>query len=113
MKTNPNIFVGLGQPKCQLFFDLQAMIADNGGRLKLADMLEAEMVRSYTKAKTVRPDLTVWRKNEIDFILNNYSALSALSISEIIDRSVFSVRWKIHELTESGDLPYKNNATKK
>lgn len=45
----PQIFPGLPQPKSKLYFDLQGMIADNGWRVRLAEILECEMVKSYWK----------------------------------------------------------------
>jgi hypothetical protein len=42
----PYIFPGLKKPDPKLYFDLQAMIAENGGRIRLAEKLECEMVKS-------------------------------------------------------------------
>lgn len=38
----PQIFPGLKPPTSQLYFDLQAFIAANGGRLHLAEIIEFE-----------------------------------------------------------------------
>lgn len=104
----PNIFPGLKPPTSQLFFDLQAFIAENGGRLRLAEKLEAEWLRILPrKFPGMRADVSEFTQSETNFIINNYKELSAISLSEILDRPVTSVRWKIWTMTESGELDLK------
>lgn len=104
----PQIFPGLKPPTSQLFFDLQAFIAENGGRLRLAEKLEADSMKSARANKyTVRADNSSWTQAETNFIINNYKELSALSISEILDKPLTAVRWHIWTLTESGQLNLK------
>lgn len=47
--TTPYIFPGLKQPTSQLYFDLQAFIAANGGRLRLAEIIEGERLERCFK----------------------------------------------------------------
>ena len=51
---NPNVFPGLGQPTSQLYFDIQALIAENGGLACLAEKLECEWLKYY-KAPIKKP----------------------------------------------------------
>lgn len=86
----PYIFPGLKPPTGELFANIQLMIAENGGRLRLADMLESEMVyqvrNKYAprrqKPKTTR---TFWQQWEIQLILGGDK--STREISDIIGRS--------------------------
>lgn len=104
----PNIFPGLQHPTSQLFFDLQAFIAENGGRLRLSEKLESEWIKSARAVKyAVRADNSSWTQTETNFIINNYKELSALTISEILDKPLTAVRWHIWTLTESGQLNLK------
>lgn len=108
MKTNPNIFPGLGQPKCQLYFDIQAMIAENGGRLKLADALESEMVKEYIPFHHKGGGVArKWEDSELRFIAQNRKLKNAI-IAERLNRTKQSVDCFIGRCIENGFLKRKN-----
>lgn len=105
---NEYVFPGLGEPKCQLFFDLQAYIAYNGGRLHLAEILESEMVKEYLPKQpfplnSFQPN---WTKEEVEYIMDNRN-LRAVDIAEYLNRTFPSVQQKIFKLLKHGKIKKK------
>lgn len=109
MKINDKIFPGLSQPKTPLFFDIQAMIAENGGRLRLAEKLEAEWLKTYTY-KPPKKERKVFQyiKSENDFLIENYQKSECREMAVKLGRSVFSVRARIFVMRTKGIIGYKN-----
>lgn len=102
------IFCGLGTPKSQLYFDIQALIAKNGGRLKLAGILETELVKPFTPPRDhFRHDLVKYTRTEINFLKDNYYKMEAKAIAAHLERSLGSLRDKIWQLQKTGQLNYK------
>lgn len=97
----PFIYPGLNTPKSQLFFDLQAFIAQNGGRFELIKILVKE------SQSTVVDLRMAYTANEVDFIKNNYHALSALQIAFALNKPVRNIREKINYMQLKGELKYK------
>lgn len=107
------IFPGLGQAKSQLYFDLQAMIAKNGGRLHLANLLECEMVKSmlyYFKPKyqKTREPYLPWKQEEIDFIIANRHS-THLSLSRTMNRSIRAIQYMSAKLVRAGIVESNHN----
>lgn len=106
------IFPGLPEPKSQLYFDLQAMIAENGGRNKFADTLEAEMVKPYSyKYKNFH---SRWSSEDINLLFENYHKYSGEYLAKLIGKPSTAVNAKIHVLLQRGLLkgkykPYTKN----
>lgn len=77
------IFPGLKPPTSQSFFDIQAFIAENGGRLRLSEKLECEAIKCHLsdlRQYNVPPRLSVinqWTDAEIEILKNvkDYSLL--------------------------------------
>lgn len=105
----PEIFIGLGTPKSQLFFDIQAMIAKNGGRLKLADIIDAESVRAPTRKKLHQKRafynrFEVWTKKEDAFIVANLPPKEISLLTGRSLKSVYNRRWRLNKIPS-----FKNN----
>ena len=103
------IFPGLSEPKTPLFFDIQAMVAENGGRLRLAEKLEAEWLKTYTY-KPPKKERKVFQyvKSENDFLIENFDNLLFSEMADKLGRSIFSVRARIFVLRRKGLVGYKN-----
>lgn len=102
---NYQIFPGLGIPKSQLYFDLQAMIASNGGRLHLADVLESEMVRSYLPKKEYHRKFTMppWSKEHEQRIIDNWGKVKSSKIYRLFNhRTRSAVNQKIFNMRKKG-----------
>lgn len=104
----PQIFPGLKPPTSKLFFDLQAMIAKNGGRRRLAEKLEAEIVKEPFK----KPNYTAirgnrWTDGEIEFILSTYHLLTSFEISTKINRREHAIEAKLCRLRRDGLLTFR------
>lgn len=98
-----HIFPGLATPKSQLYYDIQDFIAENGGRLRLADRLEAEMchqsrfiVAHKKEPKTDRKNWAIW-EDELIFAMNK----STIEISDLTGRSCMSVRGRYKYLRKT------------
>lgn len=106
----PEIFPGLKQPKSQLFFDLQAFIAENGGRLLLANKLECEQIKrgrySFCRPKHERK-VFHYRKEEDQFIIDNFINMNLSEMAYKLDRSYTSTRMRIFRLQQLGLIGYK------
>jgi hypothetical protein len=106
----PQIFPGLSEPKTQLFFDIQAFIAVNGGRLRLANMIECEQIKktrySFCKPKHERK-IFHYRKEDDQFIIDNFKDMNLYDISLKLDRSYTSTRMRIYRLQQTGMVGYK------
>lgn len=105
---NPQIFIGLGTPKSQLYFDIQAMIAKNGGRLRLADRLEAEL--NYAPCGLLHSGCKSpysWTNYEINYIKFNYENMSCKEIANELGRPFKEILYKIYDLQKNAELPYK------
>jgi hypothetical protein len=96
----PEIFPILGQPKSKLYFDLQAMIAVNGGRLKLAQILQIE--------SHITPDRQPRQKRAyIPKLYKHYSNEEIDLIKRKIvpkGRNARSMHWKRWDLKQRGLL---------
>jgi|GEM_PF-4116893 len=99
----PQIFPGLSTPKSKLYFDLQAMIAKNGGRLHLADRLECEMVKSYLPIlRTVCIKWEKWDKSETQILIDNYRVKTTKQLAVMVNRNYDETRAKLHRLYRRG-----------
>jgi len=112
MKINPYIFAGLKEPKCQLFFDLQAYIAYNGGRLHLANILECEMVKEYLPKRHYE-DTQPWSNDEIELLIDNYLNTTETYQMTILNRSLNAIRSMTRVLHLNKKLPYKQTRKSK
>jgi len=102
----PQIYPGLSTPKSKLYFDLQAMIAKNGGRLHLADRLECEMVKTPKRKTTPKIGWgKKWSITEIDTLIFNKD-LRAFDICILLDkkRSLSAIELKRWWLNQKGLL---------
>lgn len=91
------IFPGLGQPKSQLFFDLQSFIAENGGRLRLAELLDIESMKNDWRRGRI---LTQGRK-----VFHYTPFEDTLILKKLYDeltnrsrRSIYTRRHRLHKL---------------
>lgn len=98
----PEKFIGLGEPKCQLYKNLQKMINDNGGRNRLAELLERE------QNKLFKQDY-FWTNRATLYLLTNYKTKTMEQISIDLNRSFESVKSKIRRMHDMARLDYKNN----
>jgi hypothetical protein len=106
----PYIFPGLKQPTSQLFFDLQAMIAENGGRLRLANTLENEAVSFFSpRLSSVTFHHPCWHERDLVFLLSNYEKMSVTKLMFTISKSRTAIASKILKLQKTGFLDYKNH----
>jgi len=102
---NAYIFPGL-KPTSQLYFDLQAMIAENGGRLKFADALESEMVKKYLPRKVVG-NYDEWSADELRLLIKLYPTTKDTEQMLHINRTIYAIRSKTHELQMLGIIKRK------
>lgn len=112
----PEIFIGLGTPKSQLFFDIQALIAENKGRIRLAETLENEWLKGHKKIKHQRRIKYIkyfYRAYEIIFIKENYANMNCRIIAFYLSRSYASIRVKIYKMQQNGELARKPIKKKK
>lgn len=88
----PQIFPGLQPPTSQLFFDLQAFIAENGGADKLVDLLILELIKIPKKRKK-----RSYRKKTY----KHYTAEDIANVKAMIvpngknKRAVYYKRWQL------------------
>ena len=99
------IYPGLPKPKSQLFFDIQAMIADNGGRFKLATEIENEWLNNYHIHLKTKQN-PYYSHLEIEYIKANYKEVSYKELAAHLDRSIGSINIILWSLYKKG-LPYK------
>ena len=100
MSANPHIFPGLKPPTSQLFFDLQAMIAVNGGRLRLAEMLECEMVKMPT-----RQDCRIFNKPTVG--AKRWTPSESKLITEFDNEKIVKITGKTIEAVRQKRLRYQ------
>lgn len=109
------IFIGLDKPNTALFKDLQAFISKNGGRLRLANQIEAEWAKSYHQVD--RSNIPIkkaritfqYTKKEDEIIINNFQKMSLNEIWEFMPlRSYESIRKHIFLLRQKGLIGYRN-----
>lgn len=85
----PSIFPGLSA-KGKLFDTLSAFIADNGGRVRLALVLEAESLKSrrWKPQKAIKkiPKHLQYSKLEIELLLTGVMSLPDRSYSSVLKR---------------------------
>lgn len=103
----PQIYPGLSQPKSQLFFDIQGLIVKNGGRLRLADIIESENTKMNFRRPVRRMRIIDYTAKEIEFIINNYCKITSLDISFKLNKPLRGVRAKINRLQKLGILDFK------
>lgn len=104
------LFPGLRADHLPLYKVLQMFIAQNGGRNKLADILEAEMVKKGRYVQTRLSKIEHHHKYnpaETKILLDNYGKISARKIAEKLKRSNESVYHKIHLLRADGIIKDK------
>ena len=99
------VFPGL-KPTSQLYFDLQAMIAENGGRSHLADILESEMVKEYLPRKVVG-NYDEWSADELRLLIKLYPTTKDTEQMLYINRTIYAIRSKTHELQMLGIIQRK------
>lgn len=107
----PNYFAGLGKPKCELYHEIQKMIKQSGGRLRLAFEIENEWLSPYKRRKLRRrPErYTRWSTIQIKFVLDNYVKLTHKDLAVSLCKTVHAVRHKVFQLQREGYLPIKQN----
>lgn len=99
----PYIFPGLKPPTSQLFFDLQAMIAKNGGRIKLAQIIENEKKANRFTAPLLYRETDSYSPDELRFLIENYRKISIIKISQHLKkRSYRGLSTKIFRLKKQG-----------
>lgn len=104
---SPYVFPGLPKPKSKLFFDLQAMIAENKGRLHLANVLECEAVKEYLPAYSSKSGLAKkWELREIEYLRDNRS-MKNKQVAANLNRTYESINQKIYDLIKAGYLGVK------
>lgn len=100
------IFTGLGEPKCQLFFDLQAMIAINGGRLHLAEILECEAVKSYLPKQEYKRlyKMPPWNEKHEQLIIDNWGKVKSSKIYLLFryTKTKAAVNQKVYNMRKKG-----------
>jgi predicted transcriptional regulator len=103
---HPYIFAGLGQPKSKLFFDIQADIAKHGGRLKLADVIESEMLKHPPRKPAKIPTIYIrkFTNSECEIIKEMRGKMPVSKIAVILGRDKDTVKAKITRLVKSGYL---------
>ena len=115
------IFPGLKAPTTNLYYDLQAMIAKNGGRLRLANMIEEEWRKGFrTKHQlqnTNRVHKVHYTAHENRFIVENYNKMSAHDIAVKLNRTTRAITQHVLFLREQGcdvvkDVKFFKNAVK-
>lgn len=94
-ERNPYIFAGLGQPKCQLYFDLQAMIAENGGRLRLAEILDSELTKTVWQRNKKIKHIKHYLKWEDELVMSNKPIKE---IAQALGRSYISVNQRRYKI---------------
>lgn len=107
---NPEIFPGIDATESPLYKKLQLYIAQNGGRHKLADALEAEMVKQSRFAAPKQPKVIHHKKynaKEMHILLSNYGKISARKIAKNLGRSNGSIYHKIAMLRIAGTITDK------
>lgn len=104
-----NIFPGLSEPKSKLYFDLQAMIAKEGGRLRLAEKIEAEQSHIFNRNRKRgnNLDVVLYTQQEINFIKANYDILTCNEIALELGRKYNGIKDKIWQLQRNGELHSK------
>lgn len=106
----PLIYPGLPTPTSKLFHDLQAMIAVNGGRLRLADMIESEVIKPFSyKYKNYKG---LWHNDEIELLRANYHSQPIGKLILIIDRSSYAISNKILRMIHNKELVRKTKRRK-
>lgn len=102
----PEIFVGLKPPKCQLHVDLKAMISANGGRLRMAEILEAEMVKEYLPKKEYKRKFTMppWSKEHEQRVIDNWGKVKSRKMYLLFrySRTKAAVNQKIYHMRKKG-----------
>jgi len=104
---NPYLQIGINSKNTPLYKSLTELINKHGGRQKLADALEAEMVKLYlprvpSKGCT-RPD--GWTKEEDQLIYDNFKAMELPELAKIITtRSIHGINRRIYKLQQMGLL---------
>lgn len=71
----PQIYQG-SQPKSQLFFDLQSFITENGGRLRLAEKLEIELIKCNRFKKRKIKHFKHYSRQEDYLIINRLPVIN-------------------------------------
>lgn len=107
----PYIFPGLKPPTSKLAADIHAMINSSGGRLRLADILECEMVKTYHTNTRIFTGL--WSNTETELLIDSYKKTDINGLMMLINRSKFSINSKICDLIEKGVLTIKTKRRKK
>lgn len=98
---NYQAYPGLPHLKTQLFFDLQAFIAVNGGRLHLAQVLECEMVREPKRHSIYPIRYDFYSNFELGFIIDNYKKISHPKIAAALNRPLYGINDKIYRLRKA------------
>ncbi len=106
---NYQIFPGLSQPKSELYFDLQSMIAANGGRIHLAEILECEWVKSYLPKQQYQKRFKVprWSKLHEQVIIDNWGKVKSGQIYLLLRycKTRNAVNQKIYYMRKVGKIP--------
>jgi|GEM_PF-3937241 hypothetical protein len=92
----PEIFIGLGKPTSPLFLNLQNLIEENGGRLRLAQIIHNENASNRFVRKKAQEKLYSFKhysKEEDEKIINgDYIKLTNRSMESIRKR-----RWVLRQ----------------
>lgn len=95
---------------------IEVFIRINGGRLRLAEIIENEQVKTpyHIRPKRERNELQEfentnykwYKQSEIDYLINNYGTKQGI-LAKKLGRSVAAIENKLLELRKKGLIPSK------
>ena len=105
----PYIFPGLKPPTSKFSDTINEFVAENGGRLHLADRLESELVKLYLPNYSTinHASQKKWTDGEIKFLLNYYKTTKTADIPVKMNRSISSINAKLMRLRRDGIITFK------